>query len=320
MKAFRIKDWESRYEDSNTKKIKNLNFVLIPNKMDGLGFRLTSTQKDGADLFAAWILMMEVASHGIPSHRGWLVRDGIALTPKLLSVMTGFKERIFKRAMEFFTSAPARWLEESEVPEHMVSGSDPDKSKDYQDPILNSSELSSSPSGCHPSSSGSHPNQPGNDPDELGPKNRTEGNRTEEKEREEELSPDPIPPDSKSIRAKAPNPLDSSEEHSDELGEPRSRGIPAKAEIFKFAELQGYPTEVAQDFIDYWESEGWTTRNGNTLSGGRWKPRLSKWVRESLAKQSTKNPPKPNGHLTPQMERRAAEYDEPIHVPILNIK
>ena len=110
--ALKIKNWESRYENAETKKYKKLSYVLVPNKMDGLGYRLLAGQKDNSDLFSAWILMVEVASHGDPSQRGWLLRDGVPLTAEHLALMTGFKKKIFEKAIKFFLEAPVQWLEE----------------------------------------------------------------------------------------------------------------------------------------------------------------------------------------------------------------
>ena len=286
--------------------------------MDGLGFRLVSSQRDGAEIFAAWVAMLEVASHGEPSRRGWLVRDGLALTPKLLAVMTGFKERIFKRAMEFFTSSEARWLEVVELPAEMASESDPSIS----DQIPDTSESNSETSGSSPDPSGCYPDEPGDDPDEVGPKNRTEGNRTEGNRREGERAPKILNPDSEvdpeEIRPAPGSPGNDPGDSGGGKGS-GSKGVPTAKEIFSFSNFQGYPTDIVQDFIDYWESESWMTRNGNSLGNGRWKSRLSKWVRESIGLSQSKAADKTNGHLSPQMERRAAEYDEQINVPILKV-
>lgn len=109
--VYRIRNWNETYETAETRKLERLRWVPVPNKHDGLGYRRIVAQKDGVQLFAAWVLLLEVASKGPKAERGILARDGKPLTPEGLALMTGFPAAIFHRAFDFFTHPEQRWLE-----------------------------------------------------------------------------------------------------------------------------------------------------------------------------------------------------------------
>ena len=39
MKAYRIRHWSQHYETSNTRKLKRMTYVTLPNRHDGAGYR-----------------------------------------------------------------------------------------------------------------------------------------------------------------------------------------------------------------------------------------------------------------------------------------
>ena len=111
MTIYRIANWEASFETYETKKLTHLKWVPVPNKHDGLGFRRLAAQKNRCELFAAWNLILQVASKGRKDiERGMLIRDGRPLTPEDLAIMTGFPEPIFETALEFFSSSVMGWL------------------------------------------------------------------------------------------------------------------------------------------------------------------------------------------------------------------
>ena len=114
MEAYRVKQWDQVHETHESRKIKRLPYVAMPNKQDGLGFRHTVHQEDAEGLLAAWYLILQVASRGSPGVRGWLVRGSKPLTACDLGVMTGLAKETFERALEFFVAPPADWLEIAE--------------------------------------------------------------------------------------------------------------------------------------------------------------------------------------------------------------
>lgn len=110
MTAYRIKDW-SRYETHETRKIKSLSWVPIPNKHDGLSFKRIAMRPDACEIFTAWILILQVASKGDQEQRGLLERDGVPLTPDDLGMMTGYGSGIFEKAYKVLSDVSIGWLE-----------------------------------------------------------------------------------------------------------------------------------------------------------------------------------------------------------------
>lgn len=74
MKVYRIKDWDKCYENNRTRELKAMQWVPIPNKLDGDGYTLLMEKKNGTAIFGAWIACVEVASKCDP--RGTLLRTG----------------------------------------------------------------------------------------------------------------------------------------------------------------------------------------------------------------------------------------------------
>lgn len=118
-KTYRVKDWDKIYETAETRKLLTLRWLPVPNKHDGLGYRRIVAQKDAAELFTAWILILQVASKGRgPDERGNLLRGQEALGDEDLAMMTGFPKAIFTRALDFFSNPKQGWLlvHEDELP------------------------------------------------------------------------------------------------------------------------------------------------------------------------------------------------------------
>jgi len=121
--CYRITDWNGKYESAQSRKYPRLNWVHVGNKFDEIGFRYLVAEKDAADLFAAFIAMVMVASRvaredtsGRPRRDGSLVtEEGRPLTARDLAVQTGFKAEIFVRAFAALTEPTIGWLEKYEV-------------------------------------------------------------------------------------------------------------------------------------------------------------------------------------------------------------
>ena len=87
----------------------DLSWVAIPNRHDGENFSAIMAHKDGAIIYAAWILLLQVASRCHP--RGRLVRDN--KTPHncaTLSLKTRAPSVWFKVALEYL-ERNTDWLE-----------------------------------------------------------------------------------------------------------------------------------------------------------------------------------------------------------------
>lgn len=107
---YAISHWQEVFETAETRKLKHLRWVPVPNKHDGLGFRRIARERDRCELFTAWNLMVQVASKGPPEQRGKLQREDQPLSPEDLGDMTGFPATIFSRAFTFFSSPAMCWL------------------------------------------------------------------------------------------------------------------------------------------------------------------------------------------------------------------
>lgn len=106
---YTVKDWDSVYENSRSRAVSDLKWVSIPNKHDGEGYGLVMEQEDAAELFAAWVLIIQVASKC--QRRGTLARDdGSPLTARSLAMKTRAPEAWFAKALKFFTHKTL-WLE-----------------------------------------------------------------------------------------------------------------------------------------------------------------------------------------------------------------
>lgn len=100
MKLYSIRDWDSIFENNRSREIKNVNWVPMPNRLDGENFSAIMQHENGAEIFTAWILIVEVASRcGV---RGTLLRgDGKPHSPATLSLKTRAPQKWFEIALEF---------------------------------------------------------------------------------------------------------------------------------------------------------------------------------------------------------------------------
>jgi len=73
MKCLRIVDWKVHFETHRTRVLKSLSYVPIPNKHDGEGYSILLDHDRGMLHYAAWVLIVQVASKCKP--RGTLLRD-----------------------------------------------------------------------------------------------------------------------------------------------------------------------------------------------------------------------------------------------------
>jgi hypothetical protein len=110
--AYYIASWETLQETSETRKIRRLSYYAKSNKLMGEGIGQTLAQEDNLALLGAWTLIESLASHSERGQRGWLVRNGTALTPERMSTM--FFGRVpadrFARALGFFHDEKVAWL------------------------------------------------------------------------------------------------------------------------------------------------------------------------------------------------------------------
>jgi hypothetical protein len=120
VKLYRIRDWDRHFENNRTRELKRLDWVPVPNKHDGDGFTELLDHPNGMAHYAAWHLILQVASKCNP--RGTLARDTIGTipqdgagdcqtphTPQSLARITRGDEKAFSEAIPRLVSIG--WLE-----------------------------------------------------------------------------------------------------------------------------------------------------------------------------------------------------------------
>lgn len=109
--AIAIKGWDTLYENSETKKYKHLKWVPIPNKHDGTGWAELWNLRKAPEIFAAFIIMLEIASK-CPK-RGVIHKDGVSYGPKEMALKSRAPESIFVDAIPALIKIG--WIEEIEI-------------------------------------------------------------------------------------------------------------------------------------------------------------------------------------------------------------
>lgn len=111
----KISRWQELYENSESRKLKRLNWIPIPNNHDGEKYAEMMEEEHGLIIFACFVLMLQVASKCKP--RGSLIRDdGTTYNSIGLSRKTRGKKEWFDIAIPFLLKIG--WIE--------ISGESPD--------------------------------------------------------------------------------------------------------------------------------------------------------------------------------------------------
>ena len=114
MKAIQVKDWDKKFEIAQSRKLKHMQWVAIPNNHRGGGYMALSEHPKAAELFAAFILIVEVAS--TMRIRGLLVSNsGRPLTARNLAKITYFPVSIFDSAFKELIKPEIGWLEMANI-------------------------------------------------------------------------------------------------------------------------------------------------------------------------------------------------------------
>lgn len=113
--VLRIRDWDEHYERSDTRKCRRAQWVPVPNKWDGKGFKRLMRHRNREALFGAWILILEVASR-CPT-RGLLVDADGPLTAKDIADKTDSRESIIAEAIEVLSAPAVGWIIKEICPE-----------------------------------------------------------------------------------------------------------------------------------------------------------------------------------------------------------
>lgn len=107
--VYSIRDWERHFEVSQSRKVDGpLSWVATPTKHDGKSFRRIMRREDAGDIFAAWILLVELAAK-MP-RRGVLADDDGPLDAECLHDKTGFSAAKFRTALKVLSSNEIGWV------------------------------------------------------------------------------------------------------------------------------------------------------------------------------------------------------------------
>jgi hypothetical protein len=118
MNLYSVSRWNEIYENNRSRLVKELSWVPVPNSHDGEAYNRIITSKDGAEVFAAWILILQVASR---CHlRGSLVRrNDEPHDAQSLSLKTRAPASWFEKALPALVSCG--WLECKRVPDNELA-------------------------------------------------------------------------------------------------------------------------------------------------------------------------------------------------------
>lgn len=105
---YEIVEWDATYECSQSRKEQRNRWVAIPNKHDGRGFNRIALHKKSVELFAAWILIVQVASK-MPVRGVLSDKDG-PLTAEDIALKTRFPSHIFELALSYLILPEIGWM------------------------------------------------------------------------------------------------------------------------------------------------------------------------------------------------------------------
>lgn len=108
---YAVKDWDALYETHETRKRKNaLQYIMVPNKWDGGGYRRLLSLPDGPSLYAAWMVILQVASR-CPKRGVLADSDGEPFTAEDIHFKTLFPVDLIQKALDTLTVKKIGWLE-----------------------------------------------------------------------------------------------------------------------------------------------------------------------------------------------------------------
>lgn len=107
--TYRIRDWQTKFENAGSRKVHSLSWIPIPNKHDGASYRRVAALPNAPEVMCGWILAVQVASK-MPV-RGVLRDADGPLDAADLALKTGFPAQVFTAAFEALTAPKIQWLE-----------------------------------------------------------------------------------------------------------------------------------------------------------------------------------------------------------------
>ena len=109
MKYYRIKDWDTHFENSRSRAYKDLSWVPLPNSHDGFGYARLMRSARSAEIFAAWVLIVQVASR-CQQRGSLLTADKKPYDSEMLAIRTRSQVEWFETAIPMLLDIG--WLEQ----------------------------------------------------------------------------------------------------------------------------------------------------------------------------------------------------------------
>lgn len=121
--VIRIIGWDKNYENNRTRELKRLDWLPIPNRMDGDGYTELVDHENGAAHFGAWMAIVQIASKC--DVRGTLMRDGAKPhNSRSLSRISRIPAEVFDevlprlKAIGWIELIPFENVEDTKTPHH----------------------------------------------------------------------------------------------------------------------------------------------------------------------------------------------------------
>ena len=96
--ALRVRNWDANFENHQTRRLKAMSWVPVPNSHDGLGYARLLEHENGVSHLGAWLALLQVASK--TPERGLLARSsGLPYGPEELQSMTRVPAEVFAEAI-----------------------------------------------------------------------------------------------------------------------------------------------------------------------------------------------------------------------------
>lgn len=107
--TYRVRDWNEHFENNRSRELKHLDWVPMPNRMDGDGYTELLDHAEGPAHFGCWCALVEIASRC--EIRGTLSRDGAGPhNAASLARISRMPRQLWETVLKRLTDE-IRWLE-----------------------------------------------------------------------------------------------------------------------------------------------------------------------------------------------------------------
>jgi len=137
----RIRNWNANFETHESRKLKRLEWVSVPNDLLDIGYRTLIDHPNGAAHFGAWMVMIEVGS--TCKIRGTLSETGVPLTERHLAMKSGLPAELFEGAIpRLLDIGRLEEIPDTPVFSPVMPGESPDAPADSPESLPESWEIS----------------------------------------------------------------------------------------------------------------------------------------------------------------------------------